>query len=320
MLLRDALLRQLEQSKDKYVSGAQLAQSLGVSRNAVWKAANSLRARGHKIDSQTNRGYRLQKDSDLLSAQGITLALEGAASALQVCVLETVDSTNDEAKRRVAAGELGEMLIAASHQSAGRGRKGRSFFSPADSGVYMSFALRPSLSLERSLCITAAASVAVAQTIQELCGADARIKWVNDVYVGGKKVCGILTEAITTFEDAAAQCIIVGIGLNVTTAVFPKEISETAGSLPCAVSRNALCAGIANRLCAFAADLNDRSFISYYREYSLVLGERIYYFVKERRYEATAVGIDDDGGLIVRDDNGVQTTLRSGEITLRLAK
>ena len=317
MALRDDLLAELEKRRGEDVSGQALAERFGVSRSAVWKAVNALRAAGFEISSTPNRGYRLRPEDDRLSAAGVRAALGEAYAGLRVRVYETLDSTNQEAKRLLAAGEPCPMLLLAEEQTAGRGRRGRGFYSPAGEGLYMTLALQPRAALSQATLLTAAAAVAVAQAVEALTALACQIKWVNDVYLDGKKLCGILTEASGSFEADALSSVCAGIGVNVRTRDFPEEFAGRACSLwPRAVSRNRLAAEIAVRLLNFAADLGAREFLEEYRRRSLVLGKAVTFTRDGGERRALAVGIGENGELIVRYDDGREEALNAGEVRL----
>jgi BirA family biotin operon repressor/biotin-[acetyl-CoA-carboxylase] ligase len=177
----------------------------------------------------------------------------------------------------------------------------------------MSFAFRLEGDMADAVTVTAAASVAVSEALDELCGEDCKIKWVNDIYLNNKKVCGILTEAMTKAEGTV---IIVGIGINCTTEAFPAEIAERAGSVGW-VDREALAAAVVKKLMYFCRDLHKREWISEYRKRSLVLGEKINYTENSITKEAVAVDIDENGGLVISEDGRLKT-LSTGEITVRM--
>ena len=317
MALRDDLLAELEKRRGEDVSGQALAERFGVSRSAVWKAVNALRLAGFEISSTPNRGYRLRAEDDRLSAAGVRAALGEACAGLRVRVYETLDSTNQEAKRLLAAGEPCPMLLLTEEQTAGRGRRGRGFYSPAGEGLYMTLALQPPAALSQATLLTAAAAVAVAQSVEALTALACQIKWVNDVYLDGKKLCGILTEASGSFEADTLSSVCAGIGVNVRTRDFPEELAGRACSLwPRAVSRNHLAAEIAVRLLNFAADLGAREFLEEYRRRSLVLGKAVAFTRDGGERRALAVGIGENGELIVRYDDGREEALNAGEVRL----
>lgn len=311
MALKNDILYELLSAND-YISGEELANKFSKSRAAVWKAVRSLKTDGYDIDAVTNRGYKLLDNNNLISAEEIKSKLK---YDIDVVYYPTIDSTNNQCKRFLADGRQGVFLVTADEQTAGRGRQGKSFYSPAMTGVYFSLVIRPETSLQNAVTATTAASVAVCKAIETLTPLKPKIKWVNDVYLNGKKVCGILTEAITNFEDAIVESVVIGIGINISTIDFPDEAGN-AGSLDFKISRSALIAEIVNNLMQIA--LGDyKTFIDYYRSHSLVIGKRINFIENGRITQATAVAIDETGGLEVELDGGDKRVLRSGEISIR---
>lgn len=229
---------------------------------------------------------------------------------------EVCNSTNAAAKAWLARGNKGSALFAAAAQTAGRGRMGRSFFSPAGSGVY--FTLVQTMGLKNAaggiVGVTCAAAVAVLRAIRALCGVECEIKWVNDLLYRGKKVCGILTETVTEGDQTA---ILVGVGVNLRSAKFPPELT-TAGSLEDEhTPRAELIANVAERLLACFTDPDPAAWLSEYRRHSCVLGRRVVFWKAGEPIEATALAIEADGGLRVETGQGIEV-LRTGEITLRL--
>lgn len=256
--------------------------------------------------------------TEKLSEKKITALMH--RDGVQVITYDTIDSTNNEAKRLLEQGAVAETVIAAEQQTSGRGRQGKGFYSPSGSGLYMTVVLRPKGELCDFTLITSVAAVAVSQAIRHLYGIDTSIKWVNDIYLGGRKLVGILTEAVSAGERTA---VIVGIGVNITTEDFPLEIKEKATSLGVSdtsreVSRNALAAEIATRLFELCDKLpEDRSYMGYYRSHSCVLGRRIVFTEGGREYSAIAESIDDGGGLWVTLDSGERRLLCGGEISVK---
>ncbi|MCI8610677.1 MAG: biotin--[acetyl-CoA-carboxylase] ligase [Clostridiales bacterium] len=323
MSAKEKILEILEENRGGYVSGEFLAAQVQISRAAVWKAITALRGQGYDIQGVTKLGYALAEDTDRLTAAGIGACLSPVLrEQLSILSYETLDSTNNEAKRLLTADGLDDgkmLLITAEQQTAGRGRLGRSFYSPLGTGIYMSFVFTASASLADAVGITGAAAVSVVQAIRRLTGKEPQIKWVNDIFLEGKKICGILTEAVTSLENSRAQQIVVGIGINCATADFPKEVAAVAGSLGAdSVRRCALCAAVVEALCGFIGQLGERSWMEEYRAASLVLGREILCIQGENTFLAVAEAIDDDGGLVVRCTDGSSKTLHSGEISVRL--
>lgn len=317
MSIKNELIRLLERNRGQDLSGQELAKQLGVSRAAVWKAVNALRQDGYQVEAVTNRGYRLAESTDCLSEEGIRLYLDVAPARL--FVLDTVDSTNNYAKQRALSGGVNGEVVVANTQSAGKGRLGRAFFSPADAGVYMSFLFRPQLPLEEAVLFTITAAVAVCLAIEECTGKQPQIKWVNDVFVDGKKVCGILTEAISDFETGMAESIIVGMGVNVKTGQtgFPPELDGIAVALNTqGLQRNRLAASEINHFLRLTKEWNRAAILTAYKERSFILGKTIQYEKNQVSYCAVAEDINDKGNLIVRLADGTQDVLRSGEISI----
>lgn len=232
----------------------------------------------------------------------------------EVVVFDITDSTNTQANL-LARSHGGNILVAANAQTNGKGRQGKSFYSPAQSGVYFSVVLRPNGELGDVVSITSAAAVAVSETIEEMTDLNPQIKWVNDIYVGGKKVCGILAQSV--IEGGKICGIVVGIGVNVTTSVFPDGLGTTAGSLNTDIDKNAFVARVAEKLFTFSRNTSDKTYLDYYRKKSCVIGRKIKFFISNTEHHGEAVGIDDNANLLVRE-NGEIVRLTGGEITLRL--
>lgn len=323
MAVKHAILAYLEQHRDRYNSGELLAKELGISRAGVWKAIESLKKDGYKIHAVTRKGYCLAKDTDRLSAESIRPFLGSHCRNLEIQAFSTLVSTNATAKQQALASAKEGTVILAEEQTMGSGRLGRSFFSPADTGIYMSILLRPNLKAGDALLVTTAAAVAVCRAIEEVTRLEAQIKWVNDIYVDGRKVSGILTEALMGFESGMVDCVILGIGLNFCQPEhgFPLELQEKAGALfsqkPDGVTRSKLAAAILNHVFAFNSNLQEREFLDEYRRRSFLIGKEITFEHKGTEHSAIVCAIDDDAGLVVRYPDGNTETLRSGEVSVR---
>ncbi|MCE5343663.1 MAG: biotin--[acetyl-CoA-carboxylase] ligase [Eubacteriales bacterium] len=313
MALKNEILCELETNRQSALSGQTLANRFGVSRNAIWKAVNTLKAEGFAIDSAPNRGYQLSPACDRLSAERIR-ALLGRADAPIYC-FDTLTSTNNEAKRRLANGEAGPFIVAGEEQTAGRGRQGRIFYSPKGTGLYMTVALPAGQTPEGALGITAYAAVCVTDAIHRLIGQEAQIKWVNDLFLDGRKICGILTEAVTDFESGTLISLLVGVGLNLRYAEMPSSIEESVGFLNCgAPVKNQLAADIAAGLLRFSPA--DRSYLEMYRNHSMTLGHNVLWAQGGQQITGKAVALGEDGALIVQGEDGLRHALRSGEIQI----
>lgn len=321
---KEQLLALFENNKGTYFSGEDIAERLSVSRAAVWKAVNGLRGEGYKIDAVPNRGYSLSVETDILSVQGIQKYLSLACSDLTIEVLPKLASTNTTAREKAAAGAAEGYTVIAGAQTDGRGRKGRSFFSPADTGVYMSIVLRPSRwTSKQALKLTTMAAVAVCEAIDAVSDEKAYIKWVNDIYISGKKVCGILTEASLGLEDDFLEYAVLGIGINVSAPKngFPDELRDIAGAVFSQAQcdgKNRLAAEILNRFMEHYKNPHQTDYVCSYRKRSLVIGKEIRFMSSGSLKKAVALDIDDDCRLIIRDEDGNIKTLSSGEISIRL--
>lgn len=241
-------------------------------------------------------------------------------------IYDTIDSTNNRAKQLAKDGGKANTVIIARSQTSGRGRLGKSFYSPCDTGIYMSILLRPDAPASSAILLTTAASVAVAKAIEKLSGKQAQIKWINDIYINKKKVAGILTEAAFSPNTASIEYAVVGIGVNLYPPknLFPDDIKEIATSVfdrtdtPADDLSALFCAQIINNLLYYADTLNEKSFLNDYRERLFMLGQKIRVIEGSKSYEATALDIDDECHLIVLLDDGSRRTLSSGEISTKL--
>ena len=236
-------------------------------------------------------------------------------------ILDEIDSTNEEAKRRIKAGATEDFVLVARKQTAGKGRKGRSFYSPKDTGIYLTFTHFTDEAAENVLKVTVATSVIAAKTIKDTLNIDCGIKWVNDLYHNGKKVSGTLCEYIFkgTYENER-NAVIVGIGINLSTEDFPEEISEKAGSL---VSENKdntcyddIVIGISNGLSSFFENCDLKSYLPLYKELSIVLNKEVELSDASGILDrGTVTDFDDNGAIIIENKNG-KSVYDSGEISL----
>ena len=253
-----------------------------------------------------------------LCRERILSALPREERDLQVTVYGMTDSTNMRAKCHATGAFTGHALFVADGQQQGRGRLGRTFYSPAGTGLYLSYLFSTKEPLERLTALTPAAAVACARAIERLCGRYVGIKWVNDLYLQDKKVCGILTEAVSAATPGEEHKIIIGVGINLTTEHFPKELEHSAGALGRSIDRSLLAGEIAHGLIGIKNDLYDRSFMEEYRARSVVLGKRVRMIRGDVETEGIVEGFDCDGGLLLRTDEGLRL-FTGGEISLRFS-
>lgn len=365
---RDSVLHLLETRKGNFISGEEIANELGISRTAVWKAVRRLRDEGCRIDAVTNKGYRLSHDSDILSAEEIRIWIRKLLSgtktgdaapasspslsehaelsirSLQLDVFDSIDSTNSYCLKKAQEGAADGLIAVAGRQTRGRGRRGRSFFSPEDTGLYLSILIRPFGILgERAVKFTTIAAVAVSEAIEAVSGKPAQIKWVNDIFVDGHKVCGILTEASFNLEDNTLDYAVVGIGINVyePEGGFPENIRDIAGAVwkddpndPASNTvlrsggRNRLAAEVITRFYCYLLQelggythtplLHGRKYIDEYRARCFVTGHRVDVIkAGSDPMRALVTGVDDECRLLVTYDDGTSEVLNSGEISIR---
>lgn len=244
------------------------------------------------------------------------------ASELTVEFMHCVSSTNSLLKQKAAAGAPHGLVLAAAEQTEGRGRMGRNFFSPNETGVYFSILLRPDLSPPDSLLITTSAAVAAARVLEKFSGKPAQIKWVNDIYIDGKKVCGILTEAAIAPDGSRLSYAVLGIGINLTSPKhgFPADISNRAGFLlpDCTNEiRPIIVAEIVNEFYSMYIDLQKREFINEYRTRSMLNGMDVNVIKSDRTLPATALYVTEDLSLAVQYENGDIEYLSSGDVSIR---
>ena len=320
MSTKNDVLRTLMEAEGS-ISGERLARRLGVSRNSVWKAIEQLRQEGYTIEAATNRGYRLSAAPNRISQPEIERWLTSRTIGARMELHNLLDSTNTRAKALAATGAPHGYLVIAESQSGGKGRMGRSFFSPEHSGVYITYVLRPKMLAERAVMITSLAAVAVARAIEALADVDVKIKWVNDLYINGRKVCGILCEASIDFESGGLEYAGLGIGINVTKMAFPEELKDIATSIEneCSapVSRSRLIAEISNQLEALWDQLQTGEFMAENRARSNVIGRDVLVIRGDERFMARALDIDEAGRLVIRAGDTV-SRVGSGEISLKL--
>lgn len=248
-----------------------------------------------------------------LSAKAIKEQLCGINIG-DIFVLETVNSTNVYAKELAQKGAKHNTVVIADHQTCGKGRMGREFFSPSDTGLYMSIILRPDGCSPDPTALTIAAGVAVCRVIEGLCDKRPQIKWVNDIFLNKKKVCGILAEAGT--NSGVIDYIIIGIGINVSTQKFPAELSNIAGSLEGNINRSLIAGKVIREFHNLQSLCGCKKLIEEYKSRSLVLGKKIDFTKDGKFFTGIATDINNEGNLIVTLDNGNDVILNSGEISL----
>lgn len=353
MSTKSSVLLALKSSPNDFLSGEELASSCGVSRTAVWKAIRSLEDDGYKIEAVTNRGYRIVSFPDKLNEKELSSMLRDfSVSPVHVFVFDSIDSTNSEAKRRSAEigafrdknGNLTEKamdahisLFAAETQTGGKGRLGRGFISSADLGVYFSLLYSPKNGVRNPALYTAAAAVAVLRAVKKLFNENSEIKWVNDVFLAGKKISGILVEGVANFETRIIDAAVVGIGINIRKnenlfgdlakiigSIEESKIAKNEKFSPC--SKNILIAEVVKNLIYFydSFERDDEKIksemIQEYRDSSILIGKEVSVNPVAGNtfdsYRATVKEISPEIKLVIETKDGQIKELNSGEVSL----
>ena len=322
------ILTCLRNSED-YVSGQQLCDRLGVSRTAVWKVVNQLKEEGYRIESVPSRGYHLvESPADAYSESEIASRLQTKWAGRRLIFFESTGSTNSDAKRFAEEGAPHGTTVAADRQTAGRGRRGRSWESPAGKSIYFTIVIRPAFAPDKASMITLVMALSVAEAIHEVTGLHTAIKWPNDIVVNGKKVVGILTEMSMTPEMNEIQFLVAGVGVNVnqeSVEEFPQELRETATSLKIEsgrqIDRAELLAGILARFEEDYETFEQALTLSALkgRYESRLIGRNAVVRVLDPAGEYTGIsrGITDTGELVVERENGERTLVYAGEVSVR---
>ncbi len=325
---RSDILACLRESED-YVSGQQLCDRLGVSRTAVWKVINQLKEEGYRIESVPRRGYRLtESPEDIYSESEIASRLHTRWAGRKLYFLESTGSTNSDAKRFAEEGEPHGTTVAADRQTAGKGRRGRSWESPAGRSIYFTIVLRPRFAPDRASMVTLVMALSVAEAIQEVTGLDTGIKWPNDIVVNRKKVVGILTEMSMTPEMNEMQFLVAGVGVNVnqdSPADFPEELRETATSLKIEAGRQFDRAALLERILArfetdyelFEQTLDLSALKARYEAHLTGRDAGVRVLDPAGEYNGISRGITGTGELIVEKEDGERVLVYAGEVSVR---
>lgn len=296
-------------AKKDYVSGEDLAQQLHVSRTSIWKGIQTLEKKGLTIESVRHHGYKLLK-GDLLVPSQLSQDL-----GIPVFFHEESQSTQTDAKMGIDHNHPTPALYLAPHQEAAKGRYGRPFYAAKTGGIYMSLHLAPDVPLTAFKPYTILVAAAIVKTIQELTQLPVQIKWVNDIYLNGKKIAGVLTEAISSMEAQTVTDVIIGVGINFHLPTFPIELTQKAGNLfvenP-SITRQELILAIWKNF----FDTDEEELMTIYKNNSLVLGKQVSFVRQEKTYQGLATHVTDAGHLVVRLADGQEKILSSGEISL----
>lgn len=312
----------LLRTTDGYVSGQQISEQLGVSRAAVWKAIRRLQDEGYQVEAVRNKGYHIVGTPDVMTKEELDSLMKTRWAGRNILYYETTDSTNLRIRQAGDEGAPHGTLAVADRQTAGRGRRGRTWESPAGSSIYMSVLLRPDIAPNKASMLTLVMALSVAEGIQQ-CIPIIQIKWPNDIIVNGKKLVGILTEMSAQVDYI--NHVTVGVGINVNMTAFQEEIADTATSLclECghAVKRAPLIAAVMERLEEnYEIFLETEDLSGLMERYSALLVNRdrdVRIIGEKETYQAHAIGIDRTGELIVRREDGTMEKIYAGEVSVR---
>ncbi|MCM1252138.1 MAG: biotin--[acetyl-CoA-carboxylase] ligase [Clostridium sp.] len=319
------ILSLLRGSSD-YVSGQQLCTQFGVSRTAVWKVINQLKEEGYEIEAVSHKGYRLLSSPDILSESEIASRITTEWAGREIHYFSETGSTNIEAKRYAEEGAPHGTTVVADMQSAGRGRRGKSWQSPAGSAIYMTILLRPEFAPDKASMLTLVMALSVADAIAEMTGLSSGIKWPNDIVVNKKKVCGILTEMNAELDYI--QYVVIGVGINVNNnspEEFPAEIRQNATSLKLESGMHLSRAALLERVLAhfeknyqiFTKTLDLSALMDAYDARLLNRNTEVKVLDPKGEYTGIARGINPTGELLVEMASGEVTPVYAGEVSVR---
>lgn len=326
-MLKTKILHALRSAED-YVSGQMLCNQFGVSRTAIWKCINQLKDEGYQVEAVQNKGYCITEYPDLITDSEIESLLIGQLGIVKKLVyFEETDSTNNEAKRHGtdSTEDIPDgTLFITECQTGGRGRRGRNWFSPAGSGIWMSLLLRPQIRPDSASMLTLIAAMAVTEAITKVTGEeDCKIKWPNDIVLNKKKICGILTEM--SAEMDYIHYVVIGIGINVNTTDFDDAIKDMASSLYVEtgkhVKRSEIVAEFSKEFAKYYEQFirteNLAGVIQDYNQMLINVGREVKIITRDEEYTGIAEGINENGELLVTREDGSREIICAGEVSVR---
>lgn len=343
MKTKEKVLEILLKNKNSAVSGEKLAAECDVSRAAIWKAVTALRDTGYEINGTTNGGYIFTGNADIFSKEVFVQQLEENYPSIKYDVetFEQIDSTNTYAKQLIIqAGalktpdgklsqtgkKLQNKIIVAESQTAGKGRLGRTFVSPAKTGIYISMIIIPEQGISDPALLTTSAAVAVCRVLSKLYNLNTKIKWINDIFAQGKKLCGILTEGFANFESRTIESAVIGIGINVKeNPDLPDDVKAIATSIQALaensqIDRCKLAAMIGGETLSILQE-DSKKVLQEYKSLSFLIGENVMVYPvigdAKSAYNAKVMDIDENANLVVKNDEGKIISLNSGEVSLK---
>lgn len=320
--MKTEVLKLLKQA-DGYLSGQDICDWLKVSRTAVWKVINQLKEEGYEIEAVRNRGYRLMSVADVITEAELKSRMKSRWAGGQLKYYEEIDSTNNQAKRLAEEGSPHGTLVVADRQSAGKGRRGRSWVSPGGTGIWMSILMRPQIPPMHAAMMTLVMALAVCEGVERETGLKTQIKWPNDIIIDGKKICGILTEMSSELDFI--HYVVTGMGINVNMEEFPDELKDKATSLRLEAgrpfARSAIIARVMESLEPyyeqFVRDEDLSGLLEPYHSRLANLGREVAVLAPGHEYQGTALGINEKGELLVKTGDGTVKQVVSGEVSVR---
>lgn len=314
-----ALLRE----REDYVSGQEICGRFGVSRTAVWKAIGQLKKEGYRIEAVQNRGYLLMPEEEVYGQHELESRMGTKWAGHPLCYYDELPSTNLQAKLDAENGAPQGALVVADMQTAGRGRRGRAWSSPAGMNAYFTLILKPEFPVEMASMVTLVMGLAVAEGIRETCGVEARVKWPNDIVIKGRKVCGMLAEMST--ERDFIHYVVMGVGINVARQDFPPEIAQTASCLEqeCgrAVSRAEIMVNVMKAFETYYGIFRgDGSLAGLLDRYNGMLAGKdgeVRILDPKGEYRGISRGINPAGELLVEREDGTVEAVYAGEVSVR---
>ncbi len=315
----------LLRNSGEYISGQEICERFGVSRTAVWKAVKQLKEEGYQIEAVQNKGYRMTDSSDVLNEEELKSRMKTKWAGQNVKYFDRTGSTNIDAKKFAAAGVSHGTLVVADNQENGRGRRGRSWQSPAGSNVYFTIVLRPVFEPDKASMLTLVMALSVTEAIENDCGIRAKIKWPNDIVINKKKICGILTEMEISLESNDIQFVVIGVGINTNQTEFPEEMKEMAGSLLSEGGKKISRAGIIAKVMecfeknyeVFAEKKDLSPMMEAYNAALVNKDRQVRVLDPKGEYTGTAKGINEKGELLVQKKDGKIEEVYAGEVSVR---
>jgi len=318
---RDKILNLFRSHPDQYLSGQEISRTLDISRAAVWKQVKALRDLGFEIEAKHSAGYRLVAAPDLLLASEIENGLNTRLLGQSVVTHAEIDSTNTEVRRLAEAGAVEGTVVVADRQSAGRGRLGRRWESPSGVNLYCSILLRPDIPLHQASQLTFLSAVAVAETLNAVCGLDAQVKWPNDILVGGAKISGLLNEMNAETEQIHFVILGIGVNLNMLAAQFPSELNYRATSALLEtgqpIDRQLFLRTLLEKLDGYYGEFLQDGFIPIRRRWEALcntINATVKVDMGSYQLTGTVVGLDPDGALRLQLEDGTIERILAGDV------